>query len=452
MPNLIRVILLIVMVSCVAISCKNNNSGADYYSLTNTLLGAKGKGFGERQRYLEAGYTFPGPTLPFGMVQFMTTFFDPNKGFVINQMSGAGCHNMGNFPMLPLSGNLEASPKDMMGFTPNIQIEEAHAGYYKANLFSNTSCELTATNRTGFARINFNTTDKGSIIIATGINSTEILEAEVEITGPNSFEGMADGGNFCGANSKYKIYFAGEFNSNAETFGTWMEDSLLTQATSAKDQNSGVYFTFNNEEQSEVLYKVGISYVSVENAKQNLRTEKPGWDFASIKKKAENEWNDVLALINVEGGSEDKTIQFYSHLYHCFAHPSVLNDVNGEYIGADFEIHTVENGDYYTAFSNWDTYRTQIQLLSMLVSEKASKMVPSLLSFSEQSGGGLPCWVCANFETGIMQDDPSSALIANAYAFGAKDFDTSEALKTMRRGVEIPSEWGTQQSPPNFTT
>lgn len=433
-----KVVLILGLILLVITSCTEEKTEINFSTMANTLLGTKGKGFGVEQRYLEAGYTFPGPTLPFGMVQFTTTFFDPNKGFVINQMSGAGCHNMGNLPMLPLPGSLDVSPNDMMGFTPDIQIKEAHAGYYKANLFGNTSCELTATTRTGLARINFNETEKGTIIIGTGINSTEISEAEVKITGPNSFEGMADGGNFCGANSRYKIYFAGEFNRDAETLGIWMGDSLLADQNSAKDQNSGVYFTFNNNDKSELLYKVGISYVSIENAKQNLRTENPVWDFASIQEKAENEWNNVLALINIEGGSEDKTIQFYSHLYHCFTHPSVFNDVNGEYIGADFEIHTVEEGDYYTAFSNWDTYRTQIQLLSMLVPEKASDMVSSLLTFAEQSGGGLPRWVCANFETGIMQGDPSSALIANAYAFGAKEFDTSEALKIMCRGAEVP--------------
>lgn len=450
MPKLTRRILLIVMVFCLAISCKNNNRRADYYSRINTLLGIKGKGFGERQRYLEAGNAFPGPMLPFGMVQYTPTFFDPNRGVVISQMGGVGCRNKGTLPMLLFPGSLEVSPNDMMAVTPEMQIEEAQTGYYKTNLFGSASYELTATNRTGFARINFNATDNGSIIIATGINSTEISEAEVKIIGSNFFEEISDGGNFCGTNSKCKIYFAGEFDSNAETSGIWMEDSLVPKETYAKDQNSGAYFTFNNEEQSEALYKVGISYVSVENAKQNLRTEKPCWDFVSIKKKAENEWNDVLAIINVGGGSEDKTIEFYSHLYHGFAQPSVFNDVNGEYIGADFENHTIED-DNYTAFSNWNTYRTRIPLLNLLVPEKSSELESSLLSFPEQSGGGLPRWICANFEIGIMQDHPSSALVANAYAFGAKDFDTSEALKTMRRGVEIPSEWGTQQSPPNFT-
>ena len=420
-------------------SCSGKLAGSKKRNLAkvvNATLGTKGKGFGVGQRYLEAGYTFPGAVSPFGMVQFTTTFFDENKGFVINQMSGAGCHNMGNLPMLPLTGEMTTSPKDMMSFKPEIQIKDVHAGYYQAQLFDQVNCELTASTRTGFARMSFNDSEKGTIIIGTGINSTEVTESHVKITGMNSFEGMADGGNFCGANSKYKIYFAGEFNRAASSYGTWRGDSLQKNSSATEGNNSGVYFTFDAQDDSLVLYKVGISYVSLANARLNLKTENPDWNFENIKKQAESEWNNVLKLVDVEGGSQDKIIQFYSHLYHCFIHPSVFNDVNGQYIGADFKIHT-SDVDYYTAFSNWDTYRTQIQLLSMLVPERASEMVSSLLTFAEQSGGGFPRWVCANFETGIMQGDPSAALVANAYAFGAKDFDATKALEVMRRGAEV---------------
>ncbi|MGQ8338269.1 GH92 family glycosyl hydrolase [Sunxiuqinia sp. A32] len=436
--NHLKLNVILILVLFAGVSCQTVTKEKNYALLVNSTLGSKGKGFGVEQRYLEAGYTFPGPMLPFGMVQFTTTFFDENKGFVINQMSGAGCHNMGNLPMLPIPGELKESPIDMMSFKPEIKLSDAHAGYYEANLFNQINCELSTTTRTGIARIHFDESQKGTILIGTGINSTEVSESSVKITGPNSFEGVADGGNFCGANSNYKIYFAGEFSKEADASGTWMGDSLLVGQTSAQDNNSGVYFSFENKDSSAILYKVGISYVSLDNAKLNLKTENPNWDFDQVKEQAEKEWNQVLSIVDVEGASQDKIIQFYSHMYHSFAHPSVFNDVNGEYIGADFEIHTSEDGDYYTAFSNWDTYRTQIQLLSMLVPEKASQMVSSMLTFAEQSGGGLPRWVCANFETGIMQGDPTTALIANAYAFGAKNFDTAKALEIMRKGAEVP--------------
>ena len=411
---------------------------SDYAQRVNSTLGSKGKGFGVGQQYLEAGYTFPGPMTPFGMVQFTTTFFDESKGFVINQMSGAGCHNMGNLPMLPMPGKLTESPNDMMGFNLDLKIQNAHAGYYRASLFDSVDCELTVTPRTGLARLRFKQSPEGTVIIGSGINATEVTESNVKITGPASFEGMADGGNFCGLNSNYKVYFAGEFSRPSTVSGTWQGDSLMAGMRTAEGENSGVYFTFARQDDVPVLYKVGISYVSLENARLNLQQENPGWNFESVRLQAEALWNDVLGRVDVKGGSEDQTVQFYSHLYHCFAHPSVFNDVNGEYIGADFQVHSVGAGDYYTAFSNWDTYRTQIQLLSMLVPERASQMVDSMLTFADQAGGGFPRWVCANFETGVMQGDPTSVLIANAYAFGARDFNVSGALKTMRLGAEVP--------------
>ena len=431
-----RSLLFLIIVG--AFSCYSAKNEKNYALLVNSTLGTKGKGFGVEQRYLEAGYTFSGPTLPFGMVQFTTTFFDENKGFVINQMSGAGCHNMGNLPMLPILGELTDSPNDMMAFNPEIEIQEAHAGYYKAKLFNRIECELTATERTGISRLQFKRTKKASILVGTGINSTDVTLSNVKITGPGTFEGMADGGNFCGANANYKIYFAAEFNKDAQSFGTWTGDSLYREQAEAAGSNSGVYFTFESNDSLRVLYKVGISYISIENAKLNLETENPAWDFDQIKTDAETKWNAVLNRIKVDGSTHDKTIQFYSHLYHAFINPSIFNDVNGEYIGADNEIHTIENGDYYTAFSNWDTYRTQIQLLSMLVPQRASDMVSSMMTFAQQSGGGFPRWVAANFETGIMQGDPTTALVANAYAFGAKNFDTGKALEIMRQGAEIP--------------
>ena len=119
-----NILLLLILTSTTY--CQENNS--DYARLVNAQLGTKGKGFGVEQRYLEAGFTFSGATLPFGMVQFTTTFFDEQKGFVINQMSGAGCHQMGNIPLLPYPGKIESSPGDMMHFDPKINILEAYAG------------------------------------------------------------------------------------------------------------------------------------------------------------------------------------------------------------------------------------------------------------------------------------------------------------------------------------
>jgi predicted alpha-1,2-mannosidase len=405
----------------------------------NTTIGTKGKGHGIEEQYLEAGYTFPGATCPFGMVQFTTTFFDENKGFVINQMSGAGCHNMGNLPTLPLAGELSESPKDMMGYKPVFENKQTIAGYYHTVIDGKIDCQLTTTPRTGIATFQYSSDTKtGTIVIGTGINSSEMPDAQASVKSNNTCEGYADGGHFCGIKANYRIFYVIEFQHAAVQTGTWKDNRLDKGSVTASGANSGVFFTFDVSDHQPVVYKVGISYVSIENARENLSKENAGWDFSAVKNKTQAAWNSYLGKIEVKGGSDDRTVQFYSHLYHSFTHPSICSDVNGEYMGADHKTHKSEGFTCYTGFSNWDTYRTQIQLLSLLAPEETKDMVSSLINFAKQSGGGFPRWVLADFETGIMQGDPTSILVANAYAFGVKNFNTKDALAIMRKGAEVP--------------
>ncbi|UII19541.1 GH92 family glycosyl hydrolase [Fulvivirga ligni] len=415
-----------------------SGSTPNYAQLVNSTIGSQGKGHGIHEQYLEAGYTFPGAMYPMGMAQFTTTFFNPQKGFVINQMSGAGCGHMGNCPTLPLAGDLTASPVDMMNLEPQIEVQEAHAGYYKAALKNNVTAELTVTPRSGMARFSYSqNSDKGTVIIGTGINANDLNISEVKING-NSFEGKAEGGQFCGFRTPYILYFYAEFEKEPLKSGTWKDGQLSPDSKAANGSNSGVYFTFDVSKSKSINYKIGISYVSLANAKENLKTENTSWDFDEVKNNAETAWNGYLGRIQATGASKDKEVQFYSALYHVFNHPNIFNDVNGEYIGSDGQIHKAEGFTYYTGFSNWDTYRTQTQLISMLAPEETSDIIKSHILFAQRSGGGWPRWVLNNFETGIMQGDPTSALVANAYAFGAQDFDHQAAFEIMKKSALEP--------------
>ncbi len=411
----------------------------NYAKMVNATIGNKGKGVSETELQFEAGFTFPGATYPFGMVQFTQTFFQPDKGFVVNQLSGAGCPNMGNLPTMALPGELEESPKDMEGINPSNETLLAVAGHYKTMLSTNIIVDLTTTQRTGMARFKYPESDNtGTVVIGSGINATKMNDAEIIITDPSSFEGHADGGSFCGSKTPYTVYFVGEFNREAAKTGTWTGEKFTTSSQSATGENSGAYFSFDVSSGEPVQYKFGISYVSLENARENLRAENPGFDFEKTKNEAMHAWNNYLSKIEVEGGNDDQQTQFYTHLYNSLKHPSIFNDVNGEYIGSDNEVHTAEDFNYYTAFSNWDTYRTQTQLIAMVAPEITSDIITSHLLFAERSGGSLPRWVLANFATGIMEGDPSAIVIANAYAYGAQDFDHQKALDIMRRGAEVP--------------
>lgn len=278
----------------------------------------------------------------------------------------------------------------------------------------------------------------GTVIIGAGIAATHIENAAVVITGPNTCEGYAEGGNFCGTPTPYKVYFVAEFDTKAVETGTWKDDIIKEKSTFAEGNNSGVYFTFDVSKNKVVQYKVGVSYVSVENARENLKAENTVWSFDAVKNQAEAKWNEYLSRIEVEGTNPDRMIQFYTHLYRVLIHPNVCSDVNGEYMGADFKIHKTKS-KHYTSFSNWDTYHTQIQLLSMLDPDIASDVVISHQLFAGETGGeGFPRWAMANIETGIMQGDPTPILISNAWAFGARNYNPKPILKIMQHGAEVP--------------
>ena len=402
-----------------------------YAQQVNTLIGTEGAG-------LTSGYLYPGATYPFGMVQFTPTYFAKNAGFVINQMSGGGCEHMGNFPTFPLEGKLEMSPNIIRDARITVSDEKGHAGFYEATVQEAVKAQLTVTERTGMARYNFPAdAPYGTVIIGAGVAATPIKEAAIAITAPNRCEGYAEGGNFCGARTPYKVYFVAEFDAEAVETGTWKHHQLNQGASFAEGEASGVYFTFDTGKQKTVQYKIGVSYVSVENARQNLEAENTAWDFEAVRRQAENKWDEYLGKIEVEGTNPDRITQFYTHLYRVFIHPNVCSDVNGEYMGADFQVHRTRTKQY-TSFSNWDTYRTQIQLLAMLDPGVASDVVVSHQQFAEQSGGSFPRWVMANIETGIMQGDPTSILIANAYAFGARNYDPKPIFEIMKKGAEVP--------------
>ena len=430
MKNKILTGLLLVLIGGWG-SLSAQNVGSNYARQVNTLIGTKGVG-------LTSGYLYPGATYPYGMVQFTPSYFSKRSGFVINQLSGGGCEHMGNFPTFPVKGKLKMSPDNILNYRINISEEKGHAGYYEAKVQEDIHAKLTVTERTGMASYEYSADQQyGTVIIGGGISATPIEQAAIVITAPNKCEGYAEGGNFCGLRTPYKVYFVAEFDTDALESGTWKRDELKPNTTFAEGEYSGVYFTFDVNKKKNIQYKIGVSYVSVENARENLKAENTGWDFLQIQNQAESKWNHYLGKIEVEGSNPDRTTQFYTHLYRSFIHPNVCSDVNGEYMGADFKVHK-SRSKHYTSFSNWDTYRTQIQLLSILDPEVASDIVISHQLFAEEAGGAFPRWVMANIETGVMQGDPTPILISNAYAFGARNYDPKPIFKTMRKGAEEP--------------
>ena len=399
--------------------------------VVNPKIGTQGSGLG-------CGFNFVGATYPFGMVQFTPSFFSPNKGFVINQLSGAGCPHMGNFPVLPIAGPLKRSPNNMDHFKKYQSINEAHAGFLSLQMADQTIAKLTVNKRLGVANFKFDEATKvGTVVIGSGVSSTKLRNAMVTVTSNSSCEGFAEGGDFCGSSTNYKLYFVAEFDREATSRGTWQKNILLDGVNEASGKNSGVYFSFDTATISEVNYRIAISYVSIENAKENLKASTIDGGFSAYQKKAEAAWDSSLSKITIETPNTDRKTQFYTHLYHSLIHPNIVSDVNGDYMGADFKVYKTKLDAQYSSFSVWDTYRTQAQLVAMLYPDQSSDMMQSLVDFAEQSGG-YGRWILANIETGIMQGDPTPILISNSYAFGATNFDLNKAYQYMKRGATIP--------------
>ena len=401
--------------------------------IVDTRIGTKGES-------LACGYSFIGATYPFGMVQFTPSFFSPQKGFVVTQLSGAGCSNMGNFPVVPLVGNLENSPSDMNSLEPFTDINNSSAGYLSVNTKKDITSRLTVTKRSAVAQFEFKNSKKGTIIIGSGVNSSSekyIKNSFVDITSSSTCEGFTEGGEFCGTETPYKVYFAAEFDRPANELGTW-KGNELTQSLTNEGLNSGAFFTFKTSENQQVNYRIAISFVSIENAKQNLKSESLNTSFDEYLTNTKKVWNNHLGKIKITTKNQDKKVQFYTNFYHSLIHPNIVSDSNGDYMGADFKVYNNSNGkEHYSSFSVWDTYRTQAQLLAMLFPKESSEMMQSLVNFAEQAGG-YGRWILANIETGIMQGDPTPILISNSFVFGAKDFDINKAYKYMLKGAMEP--------------
>ena len=200
---------LLCVIACWQGGLAAQEASASYAREVNTLIGTKGAG-------LTSGYLYPGATYPFGMVQFTPSYFAKNAGFVINQLSGGGCEHMGNFPTFPLKGKLAMSPNIIRDARITVSGEQGHAGYYQAMVQEDVKAELTVTERTGMARYTYPSAEQlGTVIIGGGVSATPIKEAAVVITAPNRCEGYAEGGNFCGIRTPYKVYFVAEFDAEA---------------------------------------------------------------------------------------------------------------------------------------------------------------------------------------------------------------------------------------------
>lgn len=419
------------------------------YDSVDTLIGTAG-----------GGNTFPGATLPFGMIQWSPDtntnawyeysqaakpgFAAANSilGFGLTHISGAGCELYGDFAVLPIAGELTASPGvDITQYAVKFDHakEETHPGYYAVTLANGVKVEITVTDRAGIARFTFPQGMPARLLVNAGSSAGtfgtrneqpgEIEDANgITLVGQDGYEAYSRAGHFCGTNSHYTIYGVGEFNKPFKKRVLWQDGTVIGAGKEAKGKHSGVWLDFGNEHQIEL--RTAVSFVDPDGAQGNLKHDIPGWGFDSVHAKARQTWSQLLDRFKVDGGTEDQRTKYYTGVYHSFLSPTTFSDADRRYMGFDKKAHNVSGSQtvQYANFSDWDIYRNTVQLQALFEPQRQSDMLQSLVNDAEQ-GGQLPRWEAANDVTYVMGGDSPVPVIASSYAFGAQNFDTEAALK-----------------------
>lgn len=425
------------------------------------------------------GAKFPGPVVPWGMVSIVPYNVTPEPGndysntdgwcstpYVYNNtimtgfthvnLSGVGCPDLGSILIMPTTGKIEV---DYRKYGSPLSNEEATPGYYSAFLDRyGILAEATVTPRTGISRYTF-PEGQANILINLGHGLTNESGAYIKMVSDTEVEGYKLLGTFCyNPEAVFPVYFVIRFNQPAQQRGYWKKQPRLPgtrhqwSPTSGKykiyrryyreltGDEIGAWYTFNVGDGESIEVQVGVSYVSIENARQNLNAEQPGFNFEETARSARQLWNEQLSKIEVEGGTEADKIKFYTALYHVLIHPNILQDVNGQYPAMESdEIKTVESRNRYTVFSLWDTYRTVHPFLTLVYPRQQTEMLKSMLDMYHESGW-LPKWELYSRETNVMEGDPALIVLADSWLRGLKDFDIETAYQAMMKSATTPGK------------
>ncbi|GLZ35392.1 alpha-1,2-mannosidase [Lentzea sp. NBRC 105346] len=430
------------------------------------------------------GNVFPGAVLPFGMFSFSPEGTRGNtlraaapggyrydatrtRGFSLTHMSGTGCAGgSGDIPIFPHVGTVTTSPttdaKDEVYASDFAHADEVgKPGRYDVKLKSGAQVELTATERTGAGRFTFPADKPATVLINTSKSQVGSSDAQTTIDQANrTVSGSVTAGNFCGyinqvgRKSYYTLHFVAEFDQPFTEVGTYEDNVVTPGGTSSKGgttygtngwpvlgKGSGAYLGFAPG--SKVGMRVGISYVSQENAKANLKAENTGKAFEDLRDNAYIAWQKQLRRIEVGGGSDDERTKFYTALYHALLHPNLFSDVNGQYWGMDGKVHRINRyrqKAQYGTFSGWDVYRSQLQLVTLLEPEIGSDIAQSLLNQAEQNEGVWDRWTHNSGTTHVMNGDPSTQSLAGILAFGGDRFDVRTSLQSLVKAAKNPTK------------
>ncbi|MFJ3136230.1 GH92 family glycosyl hydrolase [Streptomyces sp. NPDC086843] len=413
------------------------------------------------------GNTYPGATVPFGMVQSSPTTYrtsdgdqkggyeytaDRIRGFGMTRLSGTGCEGRFggfDFPVLPYtgalpSGALPTSPADRitdyyLGF--DHAGEKADPGYYSVDLAGGVRTELTATTRTAVSRFAFPANGGSTLLFDVAGSNNRVFGSEVKVDG-KTVSGWVEAASVCDEGGRYRAYFSTTFDRPVRSHGTWQGSEVRPGTDSASGttvkHGTGAYLVFDRG--ARVTARTGLSYVGVEGAARNAAAETRGRSFDAVRAQAARVWRDALGTVRVDGGTRDQRVAFYTALYHALLHPNVFDDVSGEYRGYDGTVHRVRPGrHHYVTYAGWDIYRSQAQLVALLFPQVGSDINQSLTDMARQTGT-WPNWPHLNQSQQKMSGDSLQSVVASIDAFGGTDYDRHAALESMRSTQTLPAD------------
>jgi predicted alpha-1,2-mannosidase len=388
------------------------------------------------------GHTFPGATVPYGMVQLSPDtridgswdgcsgyHYDDSTiyGFSHTHLNGTGVSDYGDIMLMPTMGEASFDNKVYASAFSHAN-EKASAGFYAVKLDKhNIDVRLTTSTRVGFHEYTFNKAGQANIILDLN-HRDKLLYGEIRIVNPTTIEILRRSEAW--ARDQY-VYARIEFNMPLKVNLVKEENKENTKLEGIfKGTELALSFSKQVKKGEKILVKVSLSPTSYEGAKLNS-SEIKHWDFDKVKKEAETLWNKELSKIEITSDDKDKLTIFYTALYHTMMQPNIAQDLDGKYRGRDNQIHTAEGFDYYTVFSLWDTFRAAHPLYTLIDKKRTADYINTFIKQYEQ-GGRLPVWELASNETDCMIGYHSVSVIADAMAKGITGFDYEKAFEASK--------------------
>ena len=376
-------------------------------------------------------------------------------GFSHVNLSGVGCPELGLVLTMPTTGDVQP---DHHIYGSEYTGEHAEPGYYTCDLLSyGIKVEASATARTSAERYTF-PAGRGNILVNLGEGLTNETGGWLRRKSDTEIEGMRLAGTFCyNPQAVFPMYFAIRISKTPSQAGFWKKQPAMKGVEAEWTPDNGKYkiytkygreiagdqigyfFSFETAEGEQVELQMGVSFVSCENAWENLDAEQKGFAFDSVREAASASWESDLSRILVEGGSDKDKEVFYTALYHALIHPNIVNDVNGEYpLMENSGVGRVPEGENrYTVFSLWDTYRNVHQLMSLVYPEKQVDMVRSMIGMYKE-WGWMPKWELYGRETFTMEGDPAIPVITDTWLKGIRNFDIDTAYEAFVKSADTP--------------